>query len=711
MKILQLVNALTWGGAQILVSDLARAARRAGHATVIAAFRDGPLSAPLRREGFDVRILGEELFDIAAAWRLLALCREFRPDVIHSHLSRATFWARVLRNRLTETRLVTTIHGFESGRFHSVEKRMASLSDHILFPSGFLADWYEKSIHKLPPGRASVIYPGVETSTTPRAVRTSPGRPIRIGTLSRLHRVKGVDILLEACAGLCSRYPLRIVIGGDGKERGNLGTLAARLGIDACVEWTGPVSSPKEFLDTLDIFVAPSREEAFGITICEAMDRNLPVVASRVGGIPEIVRDGVDGLLVPPEDRNALARAIERLLQDEPSRLAMGISGNRRVNAEFRRKSCLDTHMILYHNILHHWPGDRAAVHLAVSSCELGGGERLALSLAQALRRRGFRITATCAGDPLAAKLRESGIATSVAPMTAGGLFFGVRLARDLLIHRPDLVSAHLNRAALASGLLRLIGGPSVISHVHGLNREIYYRFSDHLVAVSESVGEHLRSQGIPPERISVIPNRIPGKPMHRTAPPAPPWVVGIPAKLHANKGHRWAFNAIASNIHNLPDLRIEIFGDGPERAALQSFVTSGPLKGITTFHGFEPDMDAWYPKLHLVMLPSLGEGIPLSLIEPMRWGLPCIATNVGGIPEVVEDGANGVLVKPGDEAGLIDGLNRLLSGPAYESFRAAARAKFQAINDFEGMIDRFEHVCADVSGLPGFDTAVPRSS
>lgn len=708
MKILQLVNALTWGGAQILVSDLARAARRAGHATVIAAFRDGPLSEPLRQEGFDVRILGEELFDIGAAWRLLALCREFRPDLVHSHLSRATFWARLLRKWIPEVILATTIHGFESGRFHSVEKRMASLSDHILFPSGFLADWYAKNIHILPSGRMSVVYPGVDTGAAPRTMRVSPGRRIRVGTLSRLHRVKGIDILFDACAGLCSRYSLQIVIGGDGKERRSLEEQARRLGIDSCVEWTGPVSSPGEFLDTLDIFVAPSREEAFGITICEAMDRSLPVVASRVGGIPEIVRDGIDGILVPPEDREALARAIERLLLDEPCRLSMGISGNRRVSAEFRRRACLDKHMILYRSLLNNSRVHRGNIHVAVSSNELGGGERLALSLAQALQSRGRRITATCAGDPLAARFRQLDIETSVAPMKAGGFFFGLRLARDLLVHRPNLVSAHLNRAALISGFLRIIGGPRVISHVHGLNRAVYYRSSDHLVAVSDSVGAHLRSQGVPPERISVIPNRIPGRLMNHSLPPAPPWVVGIPAKLHVNKGHRWALETIASNIHKLPELRIEIFGDGPERESLQAFVSLGPLKDIVRFHGFQSDMDAWYPKLHTVMLPSLGEGIPLSLIEPMRWGLPCIATDVGGIPEIVEHGANGVLVRAGDEAGLIAGLNRLLSPEAYEAFRAAARARFVAINDFEGMIDRFEHVCAQVSGLPVFGSSTP---
>ncbi len=162
MNILQLVNALTWGGAQILVADLARAARTAGHAVVIAAFRDGPVGSQLRQEGFDVRILGEEAFDLVAAWRLLRLWREFRPDVIHSHLSRATFWARFLRHRAPRAALVTTIHGFESGSFHIVEKRMASLSDHLVFPSAFLEHWYGTQIRNLPAGRSSVLYPGVE---------------------------------------------------------------------------------------------------------------------------------------------------------------------------------------------------------------------------------------------------------------------------------------------------------------------------------------------------------------------------------------------------------------------------------------------------------------------------------------------------------------------------------------------------------------------
>lgn len=697
MKILQLVNALTWGGAQILVSDLARAARQAGHTVVIAAFRDGPLSGPLRREGFDVRILGEELLDIAAAWRLMLLWKEFNPDVVHSHLSRATFWARLVRKRMPETLLVTTIHGFESRGYHFAEKRMAPLSDHILFPSSFLAEWYEKSIHKLPAGRMSIMYPGVQADVTPRKMLISEDRRIRIGTLSRLHRVKGIDILFEACAGLCIRYPLQIVIGGDGKERHTLGEQARQLGITPFLEWTGPVSSPREFLDTLDIFVAPSREESFGITICEAMERSLPIVASRVGGIPEIVRDGRDGLLTPPEDPAALAGAIERLLKDEPGRRSMGISGNLRVNALFRRNFCLDKHLVLYRDLSEKRRSRPSRMHFAISSCELGGGERVALSLAEALQTRGIRITATCAGDPLAARFRQMGIETSEAPMTAGGFFFGIRLARDILKNRPDLVSAHLNRAALAAGILRQVGGPRVVSHVHGLNKEVYYRFSDRLVAVSDSVGEHLRIQGISRDRISVIPNRIPGIPMDPSLPPAPPWVIGIPAKLHANKGHRWALEAIANNIDRLPDLRIEIFGDGPERDALQTFVAAGRLRNIVVFHGFQPDMDAWYPRLHLVMLPSLGEGIPLSLIEPMRWGLPCIATNVGGIPEIVENGSNGILVDPGDEPGLFSALNRLLSVPAWDGFRKASKSRFSAINDFNGMVTEFEHLCSDL--------------
>jgi len=703
LKILQLVNALTWGGAQILVSDLARSARQAGHTTVIAAFRDGPLSEPLRREGFEVRILGEKLLDIGAAWRLMKLWNEFQPDVVHSHLSRATFWARFLRKWAPKTALVTTIHGFESSGFHFVEKRMASLSDHILFPSAFLAEWYEKKIRKLPTGRKSVIYPGVRAGETPRKMFIDSDRRIRIGMLSRLHRVKGIDVLFEACAGLCARYPLQIVIGGDGKERDNLEEQAQRLGISAHIEWAGPISSPKAFLNTLDIFAAPSREESFGITICEAMERGLPVVASRVGGIPEILRDGIDGVLTTPESVSELRDALERLLRDEPLRISMGVSGSLRVNAVFRRNVCLASHMTIYHQISHKARARVSRIHFAVSSSELGGGERMALSLAGALKNRGMQITATCAGEPLAGRFRGLGIGTSEAPMTAGGIFFGIRLARDLAKIRPHLVNAHLNRAALISGILRNLGGPRVISHVHGLNRAIYYGLSDRLVAVSDSVGEHLQRQHIPREKIAVIPNRIPGGLTDSPTPPAPPWIIGIPAKLHANKGHRWALEAISENIERLPDFRIEIFGDGPEREALLNYVTSSRLKDRVLFRGFQPDMDDWYPKLHLVLLPSLGEGIPLSLIEPMRWGLPCVATDVGGIPEIVEDGTNGILVTPGDEAGLIEGLNRILTPELYGAFREAAKNRFKEINDFEGMIDRFESVCKDLvkSGNP----------
>ncbi|HEY9071508.1 MAG TPA: glycosyltransferase, partial [Candidatus Ozemobacteraceae bacterium] len=296
---------------------------------------------------------------------------------------------------------------------------------------------------------------------------------------------------------------------------------------------------------------------------------------------------------------------------------------------------------------------------------------------------------------------KSLGIPTSTVPMRAGGLFFGIRLARDLFAHRPDLVNAHLNRAALISGFFRLLGGPPVISHVHGLNRAIYYRWSDLLVAVSASVGEHLRRQEIPAGRIAVIPNRIPGSPVVVQPPPAPPWVIGIPAKLHANKGHAWALEAIERHTTRLPDLRIEIFGDGPEREALQRLAETGSLRGRVRLHGFQPDMDLWYPHLHAVLLPSLGEGIPLSLIEPMRWGIPCIATDVGGIPEIVEDGVTGVLVRPGDGAGLVAALNRVLACPAYEGFRTAARDRFRRINDFDGMIDRFASLCDQLQARP----------
>jgi len=331
----------------------------------------------------------------------------------------------------------------------------------------------------------------------------------------------------------------------------------------------------------------------------------------------------------------------------------------------------------------------RRHIHFAVSSNELGGGERVALGLIRSLLARGWRVSATCCGEPLAAAIAETGAEVSVISMRGGGLFFALKLMADLCRLRPGIISSHLNRASLAAGLIGKLCRVPSISHIHGLNNQSYYRFSDCLIAVSKAVNEHLATQNTAHRNIRVIANRIDKPALAPKKTAGEPLRLVITAKLHKNKGHLWALEAIARNIGQIGDIRITILGEGPERTALEKYCNNSCLKNRVVFHGFVKDPEAFYPDIDIAMLPSLGEGIPLSLLEAMRWGIPCIASRIGGIPEIVEDGQNGILVAPGNEASLIEAIRQVRCD--YARFSSAAVERFKIVNNYPAMIDEFE--------------------
>jgi glycosyltransferase involved in cell wall biosynthesis len=164
-------------------------------------------------------------------------------------------------------------------------------------------------------------------------------RPVVIGTLARLSYEKGLPDLLAAFGVLQQRFghDLRLRIAGDGPERAALEAQARRLGLGEAVEFRGWVEheAVPAFLRSLDVFVLASTYEGFGVAAVEAAACALPVVATNVYGIPDVVSDGVTGLLVPPRRPRALADAIARLVEDPRLRSAMGDAGRAYVQAHF----------------------------------------------------------------------------------------------------------------------------------------------------------------------------------------------------------------------------------------------------------------------------------------------------------------------------------------------------------------------------------------
>jgi glycosyltransferase involved in cell wall biosynthesis len=167
--------------------------------------------------------------------------------------------------------------------------------------------------------------------------------PVKILAVGRLLPLKGHAVLLEAAARLVSDgAPVQITIVGDGHERARLEQLAARLGVDRDVRFAGAVGRDvlPDYYAQADIFCLPSFAEGVPVVLMEAMAAGLPVVATRVAGIPELIRDEQSGLLVSPGRPDLLFAALRRLVESASLRRRIGTAGRARVETEFEVRSC-----------------------------------------------------------------------------------------------------------------------------------------------------------------------------------------------------------------------------------------------------------------------------------------------------------------------------------------------------------------------------------
>jgi L-malate glycosyltransferase len=205
-------------------------------------------------------------------------------------------------------------------------------------------------VRRLWPGAGPItITPfGVDcTRFCPLPAERPHGQPLTIGTVKTLAPAYGIDLLLQAFAQLRQRLPataMRLRLVGGGPQWAELQALAQRLGLADAVTFTGPVvheQVPAQ-LRQLDLYVAPSRHESFGVAVVEAMACGLPVLVSDAGGLPEVVQHGVSGLVVPAEDVAALTDALARLVADAGLRRRLAQAGRERVLALYDWPRCVD---------------------------------------------------------------------------------------------------------------------------------------------------------------------------------------------------------------------------------------------------------------------------------------------------------------------------------------------------------------------------------
>lgn len=263
--------------------------------------------------------------------RVRRLVRALRPDLLHAlHLTSYGFLSVLcdLHPTLVSVWGTDVLEAPRLSPLHYFITRFAlRRADHITATGLRLA---EAATRYAPAGKPVTVVPyGVdlrEFRPRPRGERSE----VVIGAVTRLSKEKGLHYLLEAFAVVAGRRPeASLVLAGEGPERRRLERLAARLGLGERVQFLGEVPHEQvpQVLQGLDIFAMPSTYEGFGVAALEAGAMEVPVVASRIHGIPDVVVDGETGLLVPPRDRQALAAALERLAADGDLRRRLGRAG------------------------------------------------------------------------------------------------------------------------------------------------------------------------------------------------------------------------------------------------------------------------------------------------------------------------------------------------------------------------------------------------
>ncbi len=290
---------------------------------------DGPLVNSLEQAGVPARALNwkQGIRDPLGAWKFFRFLRSQRFSIVHVHfggrsvvnLSRAATNAKIIRHlhgRILEGKGLAPVSFFAQGH------------DAVVAVS-------ESVARCVVDAKARTIYAGLSvTSEIPP--RQPAGPEIVIGTAGRLVELKGIEYLLRAVATLRHEFPnLRLEIAGTGPLREKLESVASQAGLEDRVKFLGWIDDIQSVLSRWDIFVMPSLEEGFPIAALDAMAAGLPVIAARVGGVPELIEDGITGWLVPSRDIKTLVSRLRALLSDPELRASMGAAGHARIRDHF----------------------------------------------------------------------------------------------------------------------------------------------------------------------------------------------------------------------------------------------------------------------------------------------------------------------------------------------------------------------------------------
>lgn len=371
MKVCHVAMGDLWAGAEVQLLSLMRyLAQLPGFEWSVILFNEGRLAEELRKLPVSLTIISEQTFGpIGIAYRLAQTFRKIRPDIIHTHKYKDSILGTLVARAMGVPHVVRVVHGLSEPFKGLTNAKMIGYTLVDRFITGWFVDRVvgvssdiEKGLMEIyGANRVMCIHNGIDldavrVTTTREALRKTweiAEDAVLIGTVGRLVPVKGHAILLEATRIVrTAKKNVTLIVVGEGPLHSELEATARRLGLERVVIFAGHQDQVYDFMNMMDIFVLPSLHEGIPMVLLEALALQRPVVATGVGGIPEVIVHDRSGKLVCAGDAGELALILQELIEMPAKAEALGVEGRRQVEQEFSAHTMAARTADLYRSLL-----------------------------------------------------------------------------------------------------------------------------------------------------------------------------------------------------------------------------------------------------------------------------------------------------------------------------------------------------------------------
>jgi len=738
-RILQVVEANA-GGVRCVVEELVKALTGAGYdVTVAYSPLRGPESAEAARAyaaygahvaAVPMRRSPHLTSDLSCVLSLRRLMKRGRYDIVHCHSSKAGVLGRIAARPAGVKNTVYSPHAFAfQGARTPFTRWLMTQAERLMVP--FTTALVAVSQHEARQSLALGM-PRGSVTTIPNGVvvrpfeRKPPDKILRIGGVGRLSRQKGFDILTKAMREVQARHgETSLVILGDGPDRERLVKLAKRLGVRA--DFPGEVRPLDEWFNSIDLFVNSARWEGMPLALLEAVSRGVPVAATAIGGIPELIEDGRTGYLADSLDPRALSSKIEEAIARPREAWERARRAHEILERTYDIDDVADRYLAFYDRMLSSAerekpipePTIRTArpptAHVAearpmmIADAFPAWSETFVLGEIEGLRCVGVDAQVFALQRGISRPSPDLPVEYSTGPF-ADSVRIGLPRPVELARHLSALLSAFRNdprrllfglartstvilAARLARGLgctsihAHFLGAPTVIGACAAAVAGLPFSVSPHasLTAFSERTASRILERAaftascwrgaarffsrLGP-RVHYVPHGVQSTPTRAGRVSSSVLRILSMSRLVKKKGVDVLLESVEILNRSTSDWNLVVLGDGPMREDLQRKAARVDARGRISFKGWVTHKETadYLGRADVLVVPSLGiagetEGIPNVILEAFAAEVPVVASATGGIPEVVRHNETGVLVPQGDPRALAEALLKIARG------------------------------------------------